>query len=80
MSLPSLCIPYFIQDGFCLGSNSSSDLQGSSSQNSITRKAGGRKEAEKEKQVGDIVSLLSIVPCLLAGKYVSFLICLVCRL
>lgn len=39
------------QDGCCLGLNSSVEPQASSSQNSITRKAGGRKEIEKEMQV-----------------------------
>ena len=39
------------QDGRCLGLNSSVEPQASSSQNSITRKAGGRKEIEKEMQV-----------------------------
>ncbi|XP_017973411.1 PREDICTED: DNA repair endonuclease UVH1 [Theobroma cacao] len=57
------------QDGFCLGSNSSSDLQGSSSQNSITRKAGGRKEAEKEKQVVvDMREFMSSLPNVLHQK------------
>ena len=39
------------QDGRCLGLNSSVEPQASSSQNSITRKAGGRKENEKGMQV-----------------------------
>lgn len=40
-----------IQDGHCLAVSSSVETQATSSQNAITRKAGGRKEAEKEMQV-----------------------------
>jgi DNA excision repair protein ERCC-4 len=49
------------QDGRCLGLNSSLELH-SSSQNSITRKAGGRKEIEKEMQVSFLRPLQSISP------------------
>ncbi|XWS49184.1 hypothetical protein CRYUN_Cryun13aG0142100 [Craigia yunnanensis] len=57
------------QDGFCLGLNSSSELQGSSSQYSITRKAGGRKEAEKEMQViVDTREFMSSLPNVLHQK------------
>ncbi|OMO95792.1 hypothetical protein CCACVL1_05267 [Corchorus capsularis] len=57
------------QDGFCLGSNSSYELQGSSSQNSITRKAGGRKEAEKVMQViVDMREFMSTLPNVLHQK------------
>jgi DNA excision repair protein ERCC-4 len=34
-----------------MGSNSSTEFPASSTQNSLTRKAGGRKELEKETQV-----------------------------
>ena len=43
------------QDGHCLGLESSVETQGTSSQNSVTRKAGGRKEVEKEMQVHDCI-------------------------
>ncbi|XVE57543.1 hypothetical protein DITRI_Ditri04bG0098700 [Diplodiscus trichospermus] len=57
------------QDGFCLGLNSSSELQGSVSQNSITRKAGGRKEAGKEMQViVDMREFMSSLPNVLHQK------------
>ncbi|KAM7253923.1 hypothetical protein ACFE04_031605 [Oxalis oulophora] len=57
------------QDGFCLGSSSSVDLQASSSQNSITRKAGGRKEADKEMQViVDMREFMSSLPNVLHQK------------
>ncbi|OMP08206.1 hypothetical protein COLO4_06683 [Corchorus olitorius] len=57
------------QDGFCLGSNSSYELQDSSSQNSITRKAGGRKEAEKVMQViVDMREFMSTLPNVLHQK------------
>lgn len=39
------------QDGRCLGLDSSNEPQSVISQNLITRKAGGRREAEKEIQV-----------------------------
>ncbi|XP_042495816.1 DNA repair endonuclease UVH1 [Macadamia integrifolia] len=39
------------QDGRCLGLTSSSEPQSLTLQNSVTRKAGGRKEVEKEMQV-----------------------------
>lgn len=41
------------QDVNCLGLNSSFEGQGASSQNAVTRKAGGRRDAEKEMQVRD---------------------------
>uniref|UniRef100_A0A2N9HVS1 ERCC4 domain-containing protein n=1 Tax=Fagus sylvatica TaxID=28930 RepID=A0A2N9HVS1_FAGSY len=50
------------QDGRCLGLNSSLELH-SSSQNSITRKAGGRKEIEKEMQIiVDMREFMSSLP------------------
>lgn len=39
------------QDGRCLGLDSSNEPQSVISQNHVTRKAGGRREAEKEMQV-----------------------------
>jgi hypothetical protein len=53
----SVCfgVTWACQDGRCLGLNSSVEPQASSSQNSITRKAGGRKEIEKEMQVCDFL-------------------------
>ncbi|XP_022736156.1 DNA repair endonuclease UVH1 isoform X2 [Durio zibethinus] len=57
------------QNGFRLGLNSSSELQGSSSQNSITRKAGGRKETEKEMQIiVDMREFMSSLPNVLHQK------------
>lgn len=57
------------QDGFCLGLNNSSEFQSSSSQNSITRKAGGRKESEKEMQViVDMREFMSSLPNVLHQK------------
>ncbi|KAF5729652.1 DNA repair endonuclease UVH1 isoform X2 [Tripterygium wilfordii] len=57
------------QDGHCLGLNSSLEQQTSSSQNSITRKAGGRKEAEKEMQViVDMREFMSSLPNVLHQK------------
>ncbi|XP_050263713.1 DNA repair endonuclease UVH1 isoform X2 [Quercus robur] len=54
------------QDGRCLGLNSSVEPQASSSQNSITRKAGGRKEIEKEMQViVDMREFMSSLPNIL---------------
>ncbi|KAJ4712620.1 DNA repair endonuclease UVH1 [Melia azedarach] len=51
------------QDGHCLGFNSSSEAQATSSQNAVTRKAGGRKEAEKEMQViVDMREFMSSLP------------------
>ncbi|KAG2680090.1 hypothetical protein I3760_11G082100 [Carya illinoinensis] len=51
------------QDGRCLGLNSSVEPPASSSQNSITRKAGGRKEIEKEMQViVDMREFMSSLP------------------
>ncbi|KAL4326112.1 hypothetical protein GQ457_11G021810 [Hibiscus cannabinus] len=57
------------QNDLCLGVNSSSELQGSSSQNSITRKAGGRKDAEKEmKVIVDMREFMSSLPNVLHQK------------
>ncbi|XAR70551.1 hypothetical protein NMG60_11027444 [Bertholletia excelsa] len=57
------------QDGRCLGPTSSIDPQSISSQNSITRKAGGRKEAEKEMQViVDMREFMSSLPNVLHQK------------
>ncbi|KAA3469143.1 DNA repair endonuclease UVH1 [Gossypium australe] len=57
------------QNDFCLGLNSSSEIQVSSSQNSITRKAGGRKDAEKEMQViVDMREFMSSLPNVLHQK------------
>ncbi|XP_059444248.1 DNA repair endonuclease UVH1 isoform X2 [Corylus avellana] len=57
------------QDGRCLGLNSSVEPQASSSQNSITRKAGGRKEIEKEMQViVDMREFMSSLPNVLHQK------------
>lgn len=57
------------QDGFCLGSNFNLEPQASSSQNAITRKAGGRKEAEKEMQViVDMREFMSSLPNVLHQK------------
>ena len=50
-----LCFFFFNQDGRCLGQNSSIEPQSVVYKNSITRKAGGRKEAEKEMLVRDIL-------------------------
>lgn len=58
MLMFSVCCGCYLglsQDGRCLGLNSSVEPQASSSQNSITRKAGGRKEIEKEMQVCDFL-------------------------
>ncbi|PPR84058.1 hypothetical protein GOBAR_AA36651 [Gossypium barbadense] len=57
------------KNDFCLGLNSSSEIQVSSSQNSITRKAGGRKDAEKEMQViVDMREFMSSLPNVLHQK------------
>ncbi|KAJ8763836.1 hypothetical protein K2173_003618 [Erythroxylum novogranatense] len=57
------------QNGHCLGMNSFMELQASSSQNSITRKAGGRKEVEKEMQViVDMREFMSSLPNVLHQK------------
>ncbi|CAK9173322.1 unnamed protein product [Ilex paraguariensis] len=51
------------QDGRCLGQNSSIEPQSVVSKNSITRKAGGRKEAEKEMLViVDMREFMSSLP------------------
>ncbi|XP_010274508.1 PREDICTED: DNA repair endonuclease UVH1 isoform X2 [Nelumbo nucifera] len=47
----SLMIIPVDQDGRCLGLTSSYEAQSLASQNSVTRKAGGRKEVEKDMQV-----------------------------
>lgn len=49
------CHLLFNQDVRGLGLNSSIEPQAITSQNSITRKAGGRKEVEKEIQVDDVL-------------------------
>ncbi|XP_010531682.1 PREDICTED: DNA repair endonuclease UVH1 [Tarenaya hassleriana] len=57
------------QDGVCMGLSSSTDLPASSSQNSLTRKAGGRKETEKETQViVDMREFMSSLPNVLHQK------------
>ncbi|GLT91150.1 hypothetical protein SLE2022_090520 [Rubroshorea leprosula] len=57
------------QDGFCLSSSFSLEPQASSSQNLITRKAGGRKEVEKEMQViVDMREFMSSLPNVLHQK------------
>lgn len=57
------------QDGRCLGVNSSVEPESITSQNSITRKAGGRKEVEKEKQViVDMREFMSSLPNVLHQK------------
>ncbi|KAJ4844426.1 hypothetical protein Tsubulata_038601 [Turnera subulata] len=57
------------QNGHCLGLNSSMELEASSSQNSITRKAGGRKEVQKEMQViVDMREFMSSLPNVLHQK------------
>ncbi|EOA15438.1 hypothetical protein CARUB_v10004080mg [Capsella rubella] len=57
------------QDGICLGSNSSTEFPASSTQNSLTRKAGGRKELEKETQViVDMREFMSSLPNVLHQK------------
>lgn len=57
------------QDGNCLGLNSSQEPQALSSQNSLTRKAGGRKVAEKEMQViVDMREFMSSLPNVLHQK------------
>ncbi|XP_021673160.2 DNA repair endonuclease UVH1 isoform X1 [Hevea brasiliensis] len=57
------------QNANCLGLDSSMESQPSSSQNSITRKAGGRKEVEKEMQViVDMREFMSSLPNVLHQK------------
>ncbi|XP_030501669.2 DNA repair endonuclease UVH1 isoform X1 [Cannabis sativa] len=57
------------QEANYLGLNSSVEAQGTSSQNSITRKAGGRKEVEKEMQViVDMREFMSSLPNVLHQK------------
>ncbi|XP_015896676.3 DNA repair endonuclease UVH1 isoform X1 [Ziziphus jujuba] len=57
------------QDGNCLGLNSSVEPRGTLSQNSITRKAGGRREVEKETQViVDMREFMSSLPNVLHQK------------
>ncbi|XP_024030660.1 DNA repair endonuclease UVH1 isoform X2 [Morus notabilis] len=57
------------QDVNCLGLNSSFEGQGASSQNAVTRKAGGRREAEKEMQViVDMREFMSSLPNVLHQK------------
>ncbi|XP_054824903.1 DNA repair endonuclease UVH1 isoform X2 [Prosopis cineraria] len=57
------------QDGRCLGLNSTVEGDLTTSQNSITRKAGGRKEADKETQViVDMREFMSSLPNVLHQK------------
>ncbi|XP_010441283.1 PREDICTED: DNA repair endonuclease UVH1-like isoform X2 [Camelina sativa] len=57
------------QDGLCMGSNSSTEFPASITQNSLTRKAGGRKELEKETQViVDMREFMSSLPNVLHQK------------
>ncbi|OIS99720.1 PREDICTED: DNA repair endonuclease UVH1 [Nicotiana attenuata] len=57
------------QDGRCLGLDSSNEPQSVISQNLITRKAGGRREAEKEIQViVDMREFMSSLPNVLHQK------------
>lgn len=57
------------QEEQCLGLNSSSDSLAMSSQNSITRKAGGRREVEKDMQViVDMREFMSSLPNVLHQK------------
>ncbi|KAL2336942.1 hypothetical protein Fmac_011388 [Flemingia macrophylla] len=51
------------QSGHCLGLNSTLESDLNTPQNSVTRKAGGRKEADKEMQViVDIREFMSNLP------------------
>ncbi|XP_060207457.1 DNA repair endonuclease UVH1 [Lycium barbarum] len=57
------------QDGRCLGLDSSNEPQSVISQNQITRKAGGRREAEREMQViVDMREFMSTLPNVLHQK------------
>ncbi|KFK33029.1 hypothetical protein AALP_AA6G321200 [Arabis alpina] len=57
------------QDGLSMGSNLSTDYPASSTQNSLTRKAGGRKEIEKETQlIVDMREFMSSLPNVLHQK------------
>ncbi|PHT92856.1 DNA repair endonuclease UVH1 [Capsicum annuum] len=57
------------QDGRCLGLDSSNEPQSIISQNLITRKAGGRREAEREMQViVDMREFMSTLPNVLHRK------------
>lgn len=57
------------QDGRCLGPSSSIDPQPSTLQNSVTRKAGGRKDAEKEmRTIVDMREFMSSLPNVLHQK------------
>ncbi|KAJ0047914.1 hypothetical protein Pint_15750 [Pistacia integerrima] len=57
------------EDGHCLGLSSSLEAQATSSQNAMTRKAGGRKEVEKEMQViVDMREFMSSLPNVLHQK------------
>ncbi|XP_031394488.1 DNA repair endonuclease UVH1 [Punica granatum] len=57
------------QDGHCVGLNPSLEPQASSLQNSITRKAGGRKEVEKQMQIiVDMREFMSSLPNVLHQK------------
>ncbi|CAN1333848.1 DNA repair endonuclease UVH1 [Linum perenne] len=57
------------QHGHCVGLNSYTELDASSSQNSITRRAGGRKDPEKEMQViVDMREFMSSLPNVLHQK------------
>ncbi|KAL2348212.1 hypothetical protein Fmac_002212 [Flemingia macrophylla] len=57
------------QSGHCLGLNSTSESDLNTPQNSVTRKAGGRKEADKEMQViVDMREFMSSLPNVLHQK------------
>ncbi|XP_028762572.1 DNA repair endonuclease UVH1 isoform X2 [Neltuma alba] len=57
------------QDGRCLGLNTIAEGDLTTSQNSVTRKAGGRKEADKETQViVDMREFMSSLPNVLHQK------------
>lgn len=63
---------YVYQSGHGLGLNSTVDSNLNTTQNSITKKAGGRKEVDKEMQVCDIfLSLMNIysMPHILAMEF-----------
>lgn len=65
--------PAVYQSGHGLGFNSTLDSDLNTTLNSITRKAGGRKEVDKEMQVCDIfLSLMSIysMPQILAMDFI----------
>lgn len=49
------------QSGHCLGLNYTLESDLNTPQNSVTRKAGGRKEADKEMQVCDNILCMMII-------------------